>query len=174
LPIDVIAAVGGSFVWDLRREKKHSILSKSSTSASRVETCGGILHCLRGCVITTLQRYHTIKLTTRRILVPENMILMGGNTRKINVKAQVSDEQHSRTHRTKTLSEGSREYVEDIHGRSKPLGESLIAFPFLRMIKSVGFPLKNGKNGVSGDTPVDLSSEEMGGKVLAGLLCILF
>jgi hypothetical protein len=46
----------------------------------RFPTCGSILRCLRRCVSTALQRYHAIKLTTRRILIPENMILMGGNT----------------------------------------------------------------------------------------------
>ena len=43
-------------------------------------TCGSILRCLQKCVITGVQRYDTIKLTTRRMLIPENMILMGGNT----------------------------------------------------------------------------------------------
>ena len=56
----------------------------------RFTTCGSILRCLRRYVITALQKDCTMKLTTRKILIPEKMILMGGNTCKMSVKAQVS------------------------------------------------------------------------------------
>ena len=91
---------------------------------------------------------------------------------QVNVRAQIGDEVTliAGTHRTNTLSEGSRERVENIHGWSEPPGESLVAL----LIYFVGLPLKYGKDGVGRIATVYLSSQRMGSKVFAGLLFVLF
>ena len=78
--------------------------------------------------------------------------------------------QLAETHQTNSRSKRSREYIEDIHGWSEPLGESLVG----SLIQVVGLCLKYGKDGVGRTATVNLCGKRMIGKVFSSLLFILF
>ena len=78
---------------------------------------------------------------------------------------------HMGTHRANALTESGRESVEDVHGRRKPLGESLIAS--LRLIQLISFPLKYGEDCIRRAAAFDLLRKWVGGKFLSGLLLVL-
>ena len=78
---------------------------------------------------------------------------------------------HMGTHCANTLTEGGGESVEDVNGRRKPLGESLIAA--LRLIQLVGLPLKYGEDCIRRAAAFDLLREWVGGKFFSGLPLVL-
>lgn len=120
----VIAAVGGTSVWVLRRMKKPSILSKSSMSTSRLATVSFAAYG-RSVITIHAERLHN-KTHYEENTDSRKDDADRGEYLKINVKAKTVTGHLAGTHRTNTLPEGSREGVEDIHGWSEPLGESLI------------------------------------------------
>ena len=74
--------------------------------------------------------------------IPEKMMLGGGEYLKFIVRAQIGDVTLiDGTHRTNTLSKGSRKGVENIHCWSEPFGESLVT----SLIYFAGLPLKEGR-----------------------------
>ena len=75
------------------------------------------------------------------------------------------------THHADALSDGGRESIEDVHGRRKPLCESFIVA--LRLIQSVGFPLKYGEDSIWRATAFDLVRKRVGSKFFSGLLLVL-
>jgi hypothetical protein len=85
---------------------------------------------------------------------------------------QIRMRQHAWTHRTNALAEGGGQRADDIHGWLKPLDESLIAA--LRLIELVGFLLKYGEYSLRRITGFYLLCEWVGGKILSGLLVVLF
>lgn len=76
------------------------------------------------------------------------------------------------THQACALAKCGRERVEDIHGRDKPLFQSLIAAP--RLIQFINFPFKYGEDSFRRETVFYLDSEWVGSQVFARLLPILF
>ena len=80
--------------------------------------------------------------------------------------------QRAGTDRANTRANGGRECAEDIHGRRKPLGESLVAA--LRLVEFAGFPLKNGEDGFRRITGPYLRRERVSDKVLSCLLLVLY
>ena len=78
---------------------------------------------------------------------------------------------HMGTHCANTLTEGGGESVEDVNGRRKPLGESLIAA--LRLIQLVGLPLKYGEDCIRRAAAFDLLRERVGSQFLSSLLLVL-
>ena len=87
------------------------------------------------------------------------------NVRKDVIRKRVG------THHADALSDGGRESVEDVHGRRKPLCESFIVA--LRLIQSVGFPLKYGEDSIWRATAFDLVRKRVGSKFFSGLLLVL-
>ena len=80
--------------------------------------------------------------------------------------------QRAGTDRANARANGGRECAEDIHGRRKPLGESLVAA--LRLVEFAGFPLKYGEDGFRRVTGPYLRRERVSDKVLSGLLLVLY
>ena len=74
------------------------------------------------------------------------------------------------THQTGATGYSGRKCVEDVHGWSQPLGQSLIAavrfFIFSHLI------LKDGDDGVSRVAILQLGGKRMGEKVVLGLLLV--
>ena len=152
------------------RLKKLSILSKSSSSISRLATV----------LFAACQRwsYHDTcrgiskKPTTRRIPIPENIIVVGGNTLRSMLWHRRVTRVVAVTHQANALAKGGRERVEDIHGWIEPLSESLIAA--LGLVQFIGFHFKYGEDGLRRGAGIDLGSEWVGSQVFSGLPLILF
>ena len=123
-------------------------------------------------ILTTQAENYARILTTRRIPIPEKMIVVGGNIYKLTLWHEQVTRLAAVTRQADALAKCGRQCVKDIHGWIEPLSESLIAAP--RLIEFVGFPFKYGEDGFGRIAGFDLSSERVGGQVFASLLLILF
>ena len=92
--------------------------------------------------------------------IPENYIL------EAYIESRVE------TYQTDAAGNGGRKCVEDVHGWSQPLGQSLIAG--LRFVKFSDLILKDGDDGVSRVAILQLGGKRMGKKVVLGLLLVGF
>ena len=90
--------------------------------------------------------------------IPENYIL------EAYIKSRVE------TYQTDATGNGGRKCVEDVHGWSQPLGQSLIAG--LRFVKLSNLILKDGDDGFSRVAILQLGGKRMCVKVLLGLLLV--
>jgi hypothetical protein len=155
----------------LRRTKKSFIFSKSSISVSRLAAVS-LAACGREAVFsrptqwdkgthneedTNSRKYYSGRGKYLKVIVSIRRVLM---------------QQHDGTDRANALAKGGRECVKDVHGWRKPLGESLIVA--LRLFEFVGFPLKHSEDGVRRITAFNLLCEWVGGKIVSGLLLVLF
>ena len=74
------------------------------------------------------------------------------------------------THQTDATGNSGRKCVEDVHGWSQPLGQSLIAA--VRFVIFSDLILKDGDDGVSRVASLQLGGKRMGEKVVLGLLLV--
>jgi hypothetical protein len=111
------------------------------------------------------------ELTTRRIPIPEKMMVVGGNTWILMSGHRQVTKVVAVAHHTHARAKGGGESVEDIHSWIEPFCESFIAA--LRLVQFSGFRFKYGEDGFGGNAAVYFSSEGVGSQLFPSLLLIL-
>ena len=84
--------------------------------------------CRRGVITANAERLHN-KTHYEENADSRKDDFARGEYLRSSVRHRRAMRQLTGTHRTDTLTKGSRECIEDTHGRSEPLGESLVASP---------------------------------------------